>query len=96
MFDSRTFIHRRLKYGVVVLFALLAIACTAALSNTGSSAPNSAAELYHHRCGSCHAPFPAHSYNDGEWRGAVRKMAPLANLTPDETSRILSWLQENN
>jgi hypothetical protein len=96
MFCFNTIVRRQIVNGAITVLAILGTACGASITHDSSNAENDDGALYRFKCGSCHSPFPAHSYNDGEWQGAVRKMAPLANLTPDETSRILNWLQENN
>lgn len=80
-----------------LLLASLVAACAAVNQipqNPSTSAP--ARALYHRKCGSCHAPFPPHSYSDAEWHDVVADMAPEAGLTQDETEQILNWLKENN
>ena len=96
MSESKSFVCRLLRHGAATVVTILGVACATTFSGNGTSPENSDATLYRRKCGSCHSPFPADSYSDGDWEAAVKKMAPRAVLTATEHDRILRWLKNNN
>ena len=99
MFE-RFFLQRARLLRSTVRWFLLGVCVSACASvargNRVSSADAPGRALYLEKCGTCHAPFPAHSYMASQWPSIVDDMADEAALTEEETAAILRFLKEKN
>jgi len=79
------------------MLLLLAASCTAPLPD--STSPS--AQVYVHRCGSCHVPYNPHELTASMWDMQVTMMedkiqkAGMQPLTSDERNAILDYLKRN-
>ena len=88
-------IFRTFLFGVGVGVCVCACVSIAQGKNSVSAdAPERS--LYLYKCGTCHSPFPAHSYTASQWPGIVEDMADEAGLSDEETAAILRFLKGRN
>ena len=56
----------------------------------------SGATLWAENCQRCHNLPPATMYNDDQWKSIVTHMQVRANITKDEATKIIEFLQAGN
>jgi len=71
----------------------LLLVMAALAPQTGFSATGQA--LFESRCLKCHAPLDPHNYTADQWVRQLARMAPMAQLNPEESEAMLTYLQDN-
>ena len=56
----------------------------------------SGATLWSENCQRCHNLPPATMYNDDQWKAITAHMQVRANITKEEATKILDFLQSSN
>jgi mono/diheme cytochrome c family protein len=85
--------------GVVGLFAIVGCAGTSgenAPGNTMQDNSKPGAQVWGESCARCHNIRPPASLTDAEWELAGLHMRVRANLTGDETRKVVEFLQMAN
>lgn len=90
------------KYKIISLGITLAIFCVMSISGTSCTsaqqitAEKSGAQIWGENCVRCHSiPSPS-DYNDTDWETIGLHMRLRANLTADETKKVVEFLQSAN
>ena len=83
---------RILFIGLIVSFIAIVVGCASSMSI--SDKPG--ALLWGENCGRCHNVRPPSSLTDSEWDVAVLHMRTRANLTEDESNKIVAFLKAGN
>ena len=52
--------------------------------------------LWNENCQRCHNLPPATMYNDDQWKSIVTHMQVRANITKEEATKIMEFLQSSN
>lgn len=56
----------------------------------------SGAQLWGENCQRCHNAPPSTMYNDDQWKAIVTHMQVRANITKEEATKIMEFLQASN
>ncbi|MBI4597882.1 MAG: cytochrome c [Candidatus Omnitrophica bacterium] len=88
---------RRFVFGVL-LTVLGLVAATGGVSakEEKSSTGWTGARLYEATCARCHAARPPVEHSDKRWKIVMGHMRVRANLTAEESQKILEYLQNSN
>jgi mono/diheme cytochrome c family protein len=87
------------KYIVVSVVIAGIIAVTTSLNSCKTSAvitSKSGAQIWGETCIRCHNAADPGTFSDVEWDVAAMHMQIRANLTPEETKKVIEFLQSAN
>jgi mono/diheme cytochrome c family protein len=100
---------RRTLSSLLAITALLALLTSCATYRSGQATPDShgsaesatrlakgGAQLWAENCARCHSFRSPGSYSDAQWDIAVHHMRIRANLTAEDSRKILAFLQAGN
>ena len=83
--------------GIAVLAAAGLVAACRSPDTPGAAAPaKGAAQLWTENCSRCHNNLSPTTHSDAEWDVVVHHMRVRANLTAEESSRVLEFLKAGN
>lgn len=89
-----------MKKYIVVLIILSAIIGTSTLLNSCKTSAlissKSGAQIWGETCIRCHNAADPATFSDVEWEVAAMHMQIRANLTPEETQKVIEFLQLAN
>lgn len=90
--------NSNIKYLAVIacLAALLAMMALLGCTASRQLASKPGVQLWGENCGRCHNIRNPKSYSDAQWEIVMVHMRTRANLTSDEASKILEFLQAAN
>lgn len=80
----------------LALLGLLALSAQAEAKERKSSTSWTGAQLYSATCARCHAARPPVERSDAQWKIIMGHMRVRANLTAEESKKILEYLQSSN
>jgi len=88
--------------GNLLLAAFVAVVAGCAISQAWRKEYEAATDpmvkgriLYENSCNRCHALYMPRSFSKGDWRFYVRKYAPRARITEEESDLVLGYLRKN-
>ena len=81
---------------VLALLGLLVLGVPAEAKARRSSTSWTGADLYRATCARCHAARPPVERSDKQWKIIMGHMRLRANLTAEESEKILEYLQASN
>lgn len=87
------------KYIVVSVVIAVVIAVSTSLNSCKTSAvitSKSGAQVWGETCVRCHNSADPATFSDVEWDVAAMHMQIRANLTPEETKKVIDFLQSAN
>lgn len=87
------------KYLVIIVVIAGFIAVSTSLNSCKTSAvisSKSGAQIWGETCVRCHNPADPATFSDVEWDVAAMHMQIRANLTPEETKKVIEFLQSAN
>lgn len=84
----------RNSLGVVLIISLITLISNCAINSEIKE--KSGAQLWGENCIRCHNTPSPETFSDTEWDVAVMHMRVRANLTDQETSKIVSFLKTAN
>ena len=82
--------------GFFIGVAFFIIMTIAGCANTSNIADRSGAQLWGENCSRCHNIRPPQSLTDAQWEVAGMHMRTRANLTGQETNKIVEFLKSAN
>ena len=80
---------------LIAMAILIPSSCQSMQSGDGSSTKGGA-QLWAEQCSRCHNTRSPSSYSDAQWDVAVHHMRVRANLTAEESQKILEFLKSAN
>lgn len=89
---------KKIKYifGLIVAVFMASVIIQSCAASKAIIANKSGAQLWGENCIRCHnTPSPV-DFNDAQWKTAGLHMQDRANLTKDETEKIIAFLQSAN
>ena len=81
---------------VLALLGLLVMGVPAEAKERRSSTSWTGADLYNATCARCHSARPPVERSDKQWKIIMGHMRLRANLTAEESKKILEYLQNSN
>lgn len=88
-----------MKKLIVILSVIGIIIITTTINSCKTSAviaSKSGAQIWGESCIRCHNPASPETFSDVEWDVAGMHMQVRANLTPEETQKVIEFLQSAN
>ena len=78
------------------IFCILAMMYLYGCKTAQSVADKSGATLWSENCQRCHNLPPPNMYNDDQWKAILTHMQVRANITKEEATKILEFIQAGN
>lgn len=87
-----------MKNITIIFSVIITIALASYLTSCASAriTAKSGAQIWGETCIRCHNPASPDTFSDVEWDVAAMHMQIRANLTPEETQKVIAFLQSAN
>lgn len=89
-------IIRNSLFIIIPLFYFLIVTISSCSSTSQIAQQSSGAQLWGENCVRCHSSPSPESFSNSQWDVAVTHMRIRANLTEEETEKILEFLKSAN